>query len=125
MNYKLLYQWEAEVTGHLPCLNSWQGANVALFSYGVVKAESCQQGQVARQVCCGEGVESAARRWRYLFRVTCQTKVVTAEGDYTIAQQVQPGEIWVMSGSVFKKRGQLPAHARAVWSLGMTNPGRW
>jgi hypothetical protein len=244
MNYNLLYQWEAYVTAHLPCLNSWQGANVALLSYGIVKAESCQQGQVARQVCCGETVESAARRWRrfldndafpldafffswcrwvvsalgqkaltllvdetklhdrmgvmmvglawegrcipqvwrtyransaqdypsegqvgmiagllqvvkaglpsgvqvlvladrglgtspdlcrvvdnlgwrYLFRVTCQTKIVTDAGDYTIAQQVQPGEIWAASGSVFKKRGQIPAHARALWSLGYDEP---
>ena len=244
MNYKLLYQWEALVTEHLPCLNSWQGANVALFSYGVVKAESCQQGQVARQICCGETVESAARRWRrfldnddfpleaffldwgewvvsvlgqqgltllvdetkihgrvgvmmvgvawegrciplawrtyransaaaypsegqvgiiagllrlvkarlpsdvevlvladrgigtspalcqvvadldwrYLFRVTCQTKLVTTAGDFTIAQQVQPGEIWAASGLAFKKRGQVPAHARALWSLGYDEP---
>ena len=47
MNYKLLYQWEQHLAGHLPCLNSWQRANVALFSYGIVRAESCQQATVA------------------------------------------------------------------------------
>lgn len=35
--------------------------------------------------------------WHYLFRVTCQSKVVTDQADYTIAQQVQPGEIWAQS----------------------------
>ena len=34
----------------LGCLNSWQAANVALFSYGIIRAESCQQETVARQV---------------------------------------------------------------------------
>ena len=60
--------------------------------------------------------------WHYLFRVTCQTKVVTDESDYTIAQQVQAGEIWGMSGRIFKKRGQIPAHARALWEVGYDEP---
>jgi hypothetical protein len=244
MNYALLYQWETLLAGHLPSLNGWQRANIALFSYGVIRAESCQQETVARQVSCGEAVESAARRWRrfldntrfpleaffsdwsrwvlealggsqvtllvdetklhervgvmvvgvawqarclplvwrtyransaadypaegqvelivgllsqvkaslpqavevlvladrgigtspdlcraverlgwhYLFRVTCQTKVITAQGTPTIAQQVQPGEIWAARGRIFKKRGQIPAHARALWSVGYDQP---
>jgi hypothetical protein len=244
MNYRLLYQWEQQLTARLPCLNSWQGANVALLSYGVMKAESCQQGAVARQVSCGEQVDSTLRRWRrfldnahfplerffgewvawvvsalgqkqltllvdetklhdrigvmmvgvawegrclplvwrtyransavdyppegqvklieallrtvkahlppgtevllladrglgtspalcrrvaalgwhYLFRVTCQSKIITQTGDLTIAQQVQPGEVWAASGLVFKKRGQIPAHARALWSVGYEEP---
>jgi hypothetical protein len=244
MNYALLYQWESELAAHLPSLNTWQTQNVALFSYGIVRAESCQQGQVARQVACGEAVESTGRRWRrfldndqfplvsfcrdwtawvvaalgcehitllvdetklhdrigvmivgiawegrclplawqayrancaadypaegqvklierllqhvkaglptatqvlvladrgigtspelcraverlkwqYLFRVTCQTKLVTAEADHTIAQQVQPGEIWAASGLIFKKRGRIPAHARALWSADYDEP---
>jgi hypothetical protein len=52
------------LSAHLPCFNSWQQANVALFSYGVIKAESCQQGEIARAVICGEQVESSARRFR-------------------------------------------------------------
>lgn len=60
--------------------------------------------------------------WRYLFRVTCQTKVVTAEDDYTIAQQVQPGEVWMQAGLVFKQRGRIPAHARALWAMGYDEP---
>lgn len=244
MNYKLLYQLETMLSAHLSSLNSWQQANVALFSYGVIQAESCQQGEIARQVSCGERVESTARRfrrwlandtldlnaffsqwsrwvveaigcahvillvdetklhdqigvmvvgvawegrcvplawrtyhanchatypaegqvkmiasllqhvkagigdaytvlvladrgigcspelcrqvdalgWHYLFRVTCQTKVVTEETDYTIAQQVQPGECWMQSGTVFKRRGRLPAHARALWEVGYDEP---
>jgi hypothetical protein len=244
MNFKLLYQWQNEIAKHLGSLNSWQVENVALFSYGLIRAESCQQGSVARQVSCQEKVDSASRRWRrfldnkrfplerffqewvswvvealalkqvmilvdetklqdrvavmmvglawegrciplvwrayrandaraypeegqvrmienllcilhgalppevrvvvladrgigtspdlcrvvagfgwhYLFRVTCQTKIVTAQTDYTIAQQVQPGDIWAMSGTIFKKRGQIPAYARALWSVGYAEP---
>src|SRR5215467_9619758 len=244
MNYRLLYQWEKELAAKLPSLNSWQRANLALFSYGVLKAESCQQGAVARQVSCGEQVESAARRWRrfldnkafeleaffaewsrwvvealgtgqltllvdetklheeigvmlvgmawekrclplawrayransaadypvegqvaviekllkavkaglpegvsvlvladrgigtspalckvvdrlgwqYLFRLTCQTKIVTDQGEFTIADQVRPGEIWAAEGTVFKRRGHIPAHARALWSVGYDEP---
>lgn len=244
MNHNLLYLLEQLIARHLPCLNSWQIANVALFSYGVIRAESCQQGEVARQVICSERLESTMRRWRrflanvsfpleaffgqwiawvvwalhsqsitvlvdetklgariavmmvgvawqgrclpliwrvyranvaeayppegqvkmiegmlrtvqanlppgirvlvladrgigtspelcrvverlgwrYLFRVTCQTKLVTKAGDLTIAQQVGPGEIWAASGLVFKKRGLIPAHARALWSVGYDEP---
>ena len=64
MNYPVLYQWQEEIANHLPCLNSWQIANVALFSLGVMQAESCQQQQVARAVVTGEEVESCTRRWR-------------------------------------------------------------
>jgi hypothetical protein len=60
--------------------------------------------------------------WQYLFRVTCQTKVVTKAAEFTIAQQIQPGEIWAQSGSVFKKRGRIPAHARALWAVGYHEP---
>ena len=60
--------------------------------------------------------------WHYLFRVTCQTKLVTDHADYTIARQVQPGEIWSASGLVFKQRGRIPAHARALWGLGYSEP---
>jgi len=244
MNYKLLYQWEDLLAAHLPALNSWQRANVALFSYGIIEAGNCQQEAVARQVNGAEEIESTTRRWRrflsnealavdtvseewtswvlsalgtaqvtllvdetkvhdrigamvvgvawegrciplvwrvyransaaayplegqvkliegllqrvqkslkqpvevllladrgigtspelcravealgwhYLFRVTCQTKVVTEQGDYTIAQQVQAGEIWTMSGQVFKQRGRIPAHARALWQVGYDEP---
>lgn len=49
---------------HLPSLNSWQIENLALFSYGVVRAESSQQMAIARKVACGEQVASAERRLR-------------------------------------------------------------
>jgi len=61
-------------------------------------------------------------RWRYLFRVTCQTKIVTDEGDYTIAQQVEPGHIWHAQGKIFKSRGKIPAYACAIWSIGYDEP---
>lgn len=64
MNYQVLYQWQEEIANKLPCLNSWQVANVALFSLGIIRAEGCQQQQVARQVVAGEQTESCARRWR-------------------------------------------------------------
>lgn len=244
MNYPLLYQWERLLSAHLPGFNSWQRANVALFSYGVIQAKSCQQGAIAQATSCGEQVESTARRfrrwldneavdlgaffeawsrwvvscvggaeitllvdetklhdrigvmlvgvawqgrylplawrtyranseaaypaegqvgmirallqavkagigdlasvlvladrgigcspalcrvvealgWRYLFRVTCQTKIVTEDADYRIARQVQPGEVWRQAGRVFKQRGRIEAHARALWGVGYDEP---
>ncbi len=244
MNYQVLYQWREKIANHLPSLNSWQQENVALFSQGIIKAENCQQQQIARQVACGERVESAARRfrrflanrsldldtvfeewtrwvlsgikskrvylavdetklsdriaamvvglawegrciplawccykandksayppsgqvsmikrllglvhkgipieqpvlvmadrgigtspdlcravdelgWHYLFRVTRQSKIVTQTGDYTIYDQVGPGQLWATSGKIFKQRGRIPAHARAIWSDGYDEP---
>jgi len=60
--------------------------------------------------------------WKYLFRVTRQTKLVTETEEYTIAAMVQPGETWAASGRIFKKRGRLPAHARALWQVGYEQP---
>jgi hypothetical protein len=190
MNIPLLYQWTQQLASHFPSLNPWQVKQLALFSDGVIQAESCQQGQVARQVSQTTQVERSARRfrrylhnrqwalsnwcaewtqwvdetklgqhlgvmmvgvawrvyrlsaypregqvgmitrllqqvqaglppsmtvlvladrgigcspglchavaalgWHDLFRVACQTKIVTEQGDDTIAQQVQPGEL--------------------------------
>jgi len=50
MPQTILYQWENEIGKHLKSLNSWQVANVALFSYGIIKAENCQQVQVCRRL---------------------------------------------------------------------------
>jgi hypothetical protein len=248
MPTSLLYQWENEIASHFPGLNSWQQSNLALFSYGVMRAKSCQQRAVSVQLAeelgaagaswesyerrlqrfianpacrvsaacrawlgwvwqalgspaqwtvlvdetklsdhlsimllgvayeqrciplvwqcytpeqyprCGQvglvmnllmhvkkalpahldclvlvdrGIGTSPRlcqlvdevlNWRYLFRVTCQTKIVTAAGDYTIARQVQPGEVWCASGRIFKKRGKLPGHARAIWTIGYDDP---
>lgn len=244
MNYKLLYQWGEELASRIPSLNAWQIENVALFSLGVIRAESCQQEEVARQVSCGEQVSSTSRRWRrflanerfplqrffgewvrwvvgccdsetlyllvdetklqdrlgvmvvglawegrciplvwrcykansaadypaegqvdmieqllksiqavlpphkkvivladrgigtspslcrkvaalgweYLFRVTKQCKVCTEQGEYTIAETVQTGEVWAAEGRIFKKRGRIPAHARAIWQAGYAEP---
>jgi hypothetical protein len=35
MNHQLLYQWAEEIATRFRSLNSWQAANVALFSQGV------------------------------------------------------------------------------------------
>lgn len=244
MNLHLLYQWESEIATQMPSLNTWQAANVALFSYGVILAESSRLLSIARKVLCGEREASTEKRlrrflgnprlklaqvqgdwtrwvlarmepqtvyllvdetklqdrlgvmvvgaawagrciplawrcykansaadypaegqvkliegllatlqpsipvgrrvivladrgigtspalcqaveglgWDYLFRVTSQTKILTAEGEFTIAQQAQPGQIWLAEGRVFKQRGLLPAHARALWSEGYDEP---
>jgi hypothetical protein len=243
MNSTQLYQWEEEIAKHFNSLNSWQIVNVALLSYGIARAESCQQQKVARKLCSYGKWESTERRfqrmlanskfdvsqacrewivwiweamgcpqewtvlvdetklgnhlgvmmlgvayegrciplvwhcyhpkdyprcgqvslilnlllhvkkalaeyvdvliladrgigtspqlcryiddllgWRYLFRVTCQSKIVSEAGDYAIAKMVKEGQIWCASGKVFKKRGKIPAHARAIWSLGYDEP---
>ncbi|MEP7285083.1 MAG: hypothetical protein ABI947_04865 [Chloroflexota bacterium] len=64
MNNTILYQWEQEIREHLPSLNTWQTGNVALMSYGVIKAEGSQQHKIARQMRGREKVESATRRIR-------------------------------------------------------------
>jgi hypothetical protein len=64
----------------------------------------------------------SALGWDYLFRITKQSKICTEQGEYTIAAMVQPGEMWAASGKVFKKRGQIPAHARALWQADYDEP---
>jgi hypothetical protein len=64
----------------------------------------------------------AAMGWSYLFRVTKQSKIITAHGEFTIYQQVQMGQTWAASGLVFKQRGRIPAQARAIWSDGYDEP---
>lgn len=244
MNLKVLYQWTKQLARYLPSLNDWQVANLALFSYGVVLAESSQQMWIARKVVCGERVTSAARRlrrfianekwageqyflewsrailtglrskriyllvdetrikdrvavmmvglafesrciplvWRcykanshqqypeggqvamivellslvqrsmpsgmkavvladrgigtsprlckrvnakglkYLFRITRQVKIINEAGELTIYHQAKPGQSWSASGKVFKKRGRIPAHVRAIWDTGCAEP---
>ena len=60
--------------------------------------------------------------WTYLFRVTKQSKIITDDGEYTIYQQVNEGQHWAASGIVFKQRGRIPAHARAIWDRGCKEP---
>jgi len=60
--------------------------------------------------------------WYYLFRVTCQSKVCTLKGDFTIAKMVQEGQEWSCEGKVFKQRGRLDAKAIAIWSAGYEQP---
>lgn len=244
MSYPVLYQWKETIANQLQCLNTWQVDNVSLFSLGVMRAESCQQQQIARQVATGERVTSCARRlrrfldndnfpleaffsewtawimsqlpdeklyllvdetklqdriaamvvgvawqgrciplawrcytandsaaypeegqvgmidklltavhagvpsdrevvvladrgigtspdlcravmalhWFYLFRVTSLTKVCSDDDDWAIAKLVKEGEAKVVTGTVFKQRGRLPATAIAIWSDGYEQP---
>lgn len=61
MNHKLLYPLEQLLLAHLACFNSWQQANVALFSYGVISGGKLP----ARGNCTGGelwGASGKARR---------------------------------------------------------------
>jgi len=55
--------------------------------------------------------------WRFLFRVTRQSKMVFNDGqEVTFYNQVtQPGQRYAATGKVFKKRGRIDAHVRVVW----------
>lgn len=59
---------------------------------------------------------------KYLFRITKQCKIITEDGELTIHNQVKPGTIWAASGKVFKKRGRIPAHVRAIWDKHCKQP---
>jgi hypothetical protein len=66
----------------------------------------------------------AAMGWTFLFRVTKQSKITLADGR-TFAfydQTQQPGDTWVASGIVFKRRGHIPAHVRVVWGEDAQEP---
>ena len=59
----------------------------------------------------------AALGWRFLFRVTKQSKLILPDGqEVTFYQQVShPGQTYCAHGLVFKKRGRVPAHVRVLW----------
>lgn len=59
---------------------------------------------------------------KYLFRITKQSKILTENGELTIFEQVKPGTIWQAKGKVFKQRGRLPAHVRAIWDKDCDEP---
>ena len=58
----------------------------------------------------------------YLFRITKQSKIITADAELTIYDQVKPGTRWEASGKVFKKRGRIPAHVHAIWDKDCAQP---
>ena len=65
-----------------------------------------------------------ALNWYFLFRVTKQSKVTLANGEclafYDQVKQI--GEIYEASGTVFKKRGRIPAHVRVLWGAKAQEP---
>lgn len=62
MNQQKLYQWLGEVTSQLNGLNRWQQDNIALFSYGVASARSCQEWKIASYLSEYGQVASLRRR---------------------------------------------------------------
>ena len=70
MNHKVLYQWTETIATNFKCLNTWQINNLALFSYGVALAGSSRQNKIARQVVCGEKIDSGTTRLKRFMRNT-------------------------------------------------------
>jgi hypothetical protein len=62
--------------------------------------------------------------WHYLFRVTGKTKILTEDGEYTIAQQGQVGEVWAASGWCSKSVDGLQLMPARYGAKAMTNHGR-
>src|SRR5262245_20659232 len=62
MNSPLLYQWMAEIDRRFAHLGHWQRLTLALFSYGVVLAQSCTLSRVAQYVTGGRGAATLERR---------------------------------------------------------------
>lgn len=62
--------------------------------------------------------------WRFLFRVTKQSKIVLPDGQSVTfhAQVTAPGQVYQASGLVFKLRGRIPAHIRVLWREGTHEP---
>ncbi len=60
--------------------------------------------------------------FKYLFRITKQSKILTEDGELTIYERVKPGTIWQAQGKVFKQRGRLPAFVRAIWDKDCDEP---
>jgi hypothetical protein len=65
-----------------------------------------------------------AMGWRFLFRVTKQSKIILPDGQSVTfyAQVTAPGQSYQASGLVFKLRGRIPAHIRVLWRQGAHEP---
>lgn len=61
----------------------------------------------------------AAMGWKFLFRVTKQSKIVLPDGQAVCFydQVTQPGQTYHASGQVFKQRGRIEGHVRVLWGL--------
>ncbi len=66
----------------------------------------------------------SALGWTFLFRVTKQSKVILSDGQAICFydQVTQPGQTYRATGSVFKKRGHVPAHVRVLWAAHAREP---
>jgi hypothetical protein len=65
-----------------------------------------------------------AMGWRFLFRVTKQSKIVLPDGQSVTfhAQVTAPGQSYQASGLVFKTQGRIPAQVRVLWREGTHEP---
>jgi len=85
MPQEILYQWENEIATHLPSLNSWQVVNMALFSYGVVQAESSQQVQISRRLrAYGQRASLVRRLQRFLANPNLRVSEISRDWCYWI-----------------------------------------
>src|SRR5690349_19694003 len=76
MDRKVFYRWMDEIGKWRPELGKWQGLGLALFSLGVVLAETCQVTRVAEHL--GEwgkpdSVERRLQRWLSNPKIEVQT----------------------------------------------------
>jgi hypothetical protein len=62
MNSTILYQWNEMIDKAFPSLGRWQKLTLALFSYGVVVAQSCTLNRVAQTVTSRANASSLERR---------------------------------------------------------------
>ena len=62
MNSELLYQWIAQIDKAFNGLGRWQKVTLALFSYGVVLAQSCTLSRVALHLSEGKPSSTLERR---------------------------------------------------------------
>jgi hypothetical protein len=62
MNSQLLYQWTTQIDKAFTGLGRWQKVTLALFSYGVVLAQSCTLSRVALHLSKGQPSSTMERR---------------------------------------------------------------
>lgn len=62
MNLSLLYQWTQRLDKHFGKLGRWQVVGMALFSYGMILAQSCRLSRVAMHLTNGQQAGSMERR---------------------------------------------------------------